>query len=46
MATSNLRTVHDWSSGELVETQVEMTEEEIAENEASNSNTPVVPDAG
>ena len=42
MATTN-RTIHDWSTGELVETQVEMTEEEIAENEASNSNGPTLP---
>ncbi len=43
MATNNTRTVHDWSTGELVETQVEMTPEEIAENEASNTHSPTLP---
>jgi hypothetical protein len=44
MATNNSRTVHDWSTGELVETQVEMTAKEIAENEASVCDIPVLPD--
>jgi len=41
--TNNTRTVHDWSTGQLVETQVEMTAEEIAENEATNTHSPTLP---
>jgi hypothetical protein len=43
--TNNSRTVHDWSTGQLVETQVEMTPEEIAENEAIAPNSPALPDS-
>jgi hypothetical protein len=45
MDTNNTRTVHDWSTGELVETHVEMTPEEIAENEATNTHSPALPDS-
>jgi hypothetical protein len=44
MATTvNKKTVHDWSTGQLVETQIEMTPEEIAENEATNTHSPALP---
>jgi len=44
MATASpKKTVHDWSTGQLVETEVDMTEEEIAQTANNETNAKYPP---